>query len=444
MRDEAVLTTGMPSGYPPRRICGLRQAVTEQKPLLVSKLCRALIGSLFGNKLWVQSLEGWNMLRTSALILVAVLTAFGGICRAQEAPREGAEALECHRRCRQAFARGDIDEAIDFAKKAIELDSANSKYHLWLGIAYSEKTEKGFFISRLSNARKCKKAFERGVELDSTSASAREGLLEFLVRAPGIAGGSRDEAKEQAAKIAGTDAVRGHLAFAYVYQREGDSSRAENELKKAVTKSNGRPDTYCRLAGWYVNREEFEKAADIYLECALYNPEAPRPYYELGWFWQTQGEDQRAVEAFRKILRINPGDINAHFFVAVSYLDQSAWTKAAESISEIVAVDPDYPGLGYLEGRRALRSGTGLEEGVKAIEAYLDRDPQESYNPEWTYTHLMAGITSYRPSWAEARMTLGMLHEKLGNKKEASKQYEEALNLNPRLREAASAIESLK
>jgi tetratricopeptide (TPR) repeat protein len=144
------------------------------------------------------------------------------------------EAEENHQLCKAHFAAFDFDAAIKCGKKATEIDPTNSDYHLWLGIAYSEKTKQGWFLKKLTNAKKSKKAFEKGVELEPTSIAAREGALEYYLRAPGIAGGGVDKANKQAAEIYEIDQVRGHLANAYICRHEKDFSGAEAELMKAI------------------------------------------------------------------------------------------------------------------------------------------------------------------------------------------------------------------
>ncbi len=378
------------------------------------------------------------------ILILAWLMLPLGFCSAQNNTVDGPEAEKFHELCMSYFAKGNIDEAIHYAKKAVELDETNSDYHLWLGIAYSEKTKEGWFLKKLSNAKKSKKAFERGVELDPHSLAAREGLLEYLVRAPGVAGGSFDEARELAVEISGTDPVRGHYASAYIYQREEDFSRAEQELKQAVEISPQETEPYFRLAGFYVNQEEYEKAQATYLGAVDSNPSEIQAYFELGWFYQIRQEHDKASATFEKILQISPGEVNAYFFLASSYLDQREFEKADEAFSKIVENKPGHSGIDFLLGKKALLSGKDLEQGISFLEKYLEAEPQESYSPSWAYTHLLNGIESYGPSWAVAHCVMGTIYQQLGQRKQAEKAYKEALKLSPKLRQAEEALEKLE
>ena len=376
--------------------------------------------------------------------LLVYLLLLSGFCAAQDDSVRNLEAKRFHKLCKTYFAKGDIDEAIQHGKKAVELDQTNSDYHLWLGIAYSEKTKKGFFLKKLSNAKKSKKAFERGVELDPVSSQAREGLLEFLVRAPGIAGGSFEKAREQAAAIAKIDSARGHLAFAYIYERDEDFSKAELELKKAVEIAPEQTEPYFRLGSFYWNQKEFEKAEAAYLKAVANNPNDIGAYYELGWFYQIRDECEKAGEMFQKILEINPDEVNALFFLASSYLDLKEFEKADEIEARILKINPDYTGINSLMGKKALASEKDLEQGINYLEKYLQIEPQERYYPSWSYTHLMAGIESYSPSWAIAHWLRGGIFEKLGERRKAEKEYKKALKLDPKLEKAKKALKKLK
>jgi hypothetical protein len=57
-------------------------------------------------------------------------------------------------------------------------------------------------LLKKASATNCiKKKFEQAVELNPENFDARMGLLQFYLMAPGIMGGSKDKAREQAGEI---------------------------------------------------------------------------------------------------------------------------------------------------------------------------------------------------------------------------------------------------
>ncbi len=100
------------------------------------------------------------------------------------------------------------------AEKAVELDPKNSLYHQWLGTIYGGKADRD---RSFSDARKVKKEFEEAVRLNPSNVQARRDLEQYLMEAPWVVGGNKDEARNQVTAIEGIDPIQGHLARAEFY-----------------------------------------------------------------------------------------------------------------------------------------------------------------------------------------------------------------------------------
>ena len=107
-------------------------------------------------------------------------------------------AASCYYLGRIFLQEQEYKQAEKWFKKAIELDATNSNYHLWLAQTNGIRAQKANIFNKLSPAKKSKKYFELAVKLDENNIEAREGLILYLLNAPGIAGGNRDKALEQA------------------------------------------------------------------------------------------------------------------------------------------------------------------------------------------------------------------------------------------------------
>jgi tetratricopeptide (TPR) repeat protein len=143
------------------------------------------------------------------------------------------------------------------------------------------------------------------------------------------------------------------------------------------------------------------------------------------------------------MLERTPNDINLRCYLAGLYLDQRDYEKADDAISRIKDSVPDYSGIYYLAAKKALVTGTELDFGIASVRKYLEREPQDFYCPCWAYTHLLPGIVSSGPEWAAACLLMGNLHEALGDRKQAKKDYEKALKYNPKLVQARDALDRL-
>lgn len=92
---------------------------------------------------------------------------------------------------RTCFDQNDLKAAVKSLEKAVELDGSQADYYVWLGHAYGRKTENAGALKKLGLAKKSKSSYEKAVEMDPTNIDGRDGLMNYLLQAPGIAGGSK-------------------------------------------------------------------------------------------------------------------------------------------------------------------------------------------------------------------------------------------------------------
>lgn len=147
---------------------------------------------------------------------------------------------------RYAYAQGNSSQAVDWFEKAVARNDQVAVYHLWLGNALGDETQKASKFRQPFLARRVKSEFERTVALDPRSVDGRLGLVDFYSVAPGIMGGDMNKAKAQAAEILPLNAMRGHYALARVAERQKDTVTAEKELRAAVA---AQPDSNFGYAG---------------------------------------------------------------------------------------------------------------------------------------------------------------------------------------------------
>ena len=126
------------------------------------------------------------------------------------------------------------DAAVKAFERAVALDDKNPEYHLWLGNAVGSVAQNASVLRQPFLARRVKAEFERAVQLDPSNIGAREGLVSFYVRAPGVMGGSMARAREQAEAIAKINPMRGHFARASIAVNQKDLATAERELRAAA------------------------------------------------------------------------------------------------------------------------------------------------------------------------------------------------------------------
>lgn len=192
---------------------------------------------------------------------------------------------------------GDYDKAIAHGERAVKLEPRNAEYHLWLGRAYGHKAdqERSFWL-----ARKVRREFEEAVRLDPANIEARSDLLEFYAEAPGIVGGGKDKARQQAEAIAALDSVEGYLARAAYWLNEKKPEQAEAEYRRVLEAKPPRAGPYLEVADFYQKQLDAARMEAAVEAAAQVNPADPRLLYYRGVLRVLAGNRLSEAEQFLK------------------------------------------------------------------------------------------------------------------------------------------------
>lgn len=164
--------------------------------------------------------------------------------------------------CRAYFSLGDWDRGISACEKAVSLAPDNSQYHLWLGRIYGEKADKAGVFAAARLAGKVRDQFETAVRLSPNSVDAHSDLAEFYLEAPGIVGGGRDKAEQQARTLQGLDPARAHWVTARIAEKKKDFARAESEYRAAIEASHGSASAWLNLGLFFRHRQRWDEMAE--------------------------------------------------------------------------------------------------------------------------------------------------------------------------------------
>jgi tetratricopeptide (TPR) repeat protein len=160
--------------------------------------------------------------------------------------------------CRAYFQLGEWDRGISACERATALDPSNGVYHLWLGRVYGEKADSASFITAAGLAKKVRQEFEAAVQLAPNNADARNDLAEFYLEAPGIVGGGKDKAENQARALANIDLARADWVKGRIAEKNKDYATAEKEYRAAIQDSHGGAHAWFNLALYYWHRQDLD------------------------------------------------------------------------------------------------------------------------------------------------------------------------------------------
>jgi tetratricopeptide (TPR) repeat protein len=219
------------------------------------------------------------------------------------------KAESYYQEAEQAVDDDDLDEAAKLLEKALELDPDNCAYHFARGDIQGARAQKASVFTKISKARSCKSHWERAIELCPDSVKYYVALMQYHLQAPGIAGGSDDEAGRLLTEIYAMDSTEGRLAEAAIARDNEDFEGAER-MYLAIIESGADTLAALRALGNMSNYDvkNYEKAGTYYERLLAIDPEDWGTVYQMGRVCVLAGvHPHKAVQCFRRYVN-HPGE----------------------------------------------------------------------------------------------------------------------------------------
>lgn len=168
--------------------------------------------------------------------LVAAVFAFVSAGRAQApaTPAPPVNAAALYQQSLAALKQRDFKAAVDAAEKATQADPTKPDYFSQLGIALSQRMSEVNFMQMAMLSGRMRKAFEKSVELDPNHVAGLIGLSRFHTNAPEIAGGSIEQAREYAGRVAKLVPLQGEIELGHIATKAEDYPAALKHYEAAL------------------------------------------------------------------------------------------------------------------------------------------------------------------------------------------------------------------
>jgi tetratricopeptide (TPR) repeat protein len=263
---------------------------------------------------------------------------------AKEDPKDARAAVYLGR---ILLAQEDLENAVLWFEKAVLLDPASSDNQLWLGRGYGSQAQKANVFKQASLAGKIKKAFDKSVELDGKNIDARFALVEFYLQAPGIAGGSVEKAREQAAAIGKQDGLRGHRAVGRIAEYEKSFDSAVAAYARAEKEFPGKREPFFWTTNLYSKQKEYGKASDIMERLLKEQPAELLAAFQIGNLASQSGERlDRGEECLKLYLarepkKTEPSLATTHLVLGRVYEKKGSKDLARREYEAALKIDPE-------------------------------------------------------------------------------------------------------
>jgi tetratricopeptide (TPR) repeat protein len=219
--------------------------------------------------------------------------------------------------------QSDLDLAQKHIEKALASDSTNAEVHHLCGRIMGQQASNATLFA-LSYASKSLACLKKAVELEPNTITYRMALMSFYLGAPRIAGGDEQLAWEQVDAVSRLNDLEGTLAKLTYYRK----TEAVDDYQKLLAKS----------------RENYPQQAEF--------------HYRHGLVLQGNQQYADAIAAFRAAIKAKNDDVDKYKF--------NAW---------------------YQIGRTALFSKQQLDEGIMALNYFVDNAPKSNDFPNIHWAH---------------------------------------------------------
>lgn len=249
---------------------------------------------------------------------------------------------------RISLVEGEYDASIDRLEDAVYADSACSRYHQWLGMAYGLKAQRTGGFDQILKAKLTGKEFTKAVETGPGNAEARYNLMTFCLQAPSFLGGGMEKAKEHAKVLEETGGAHSYMAKASILRAEGDVVSAGKALEEGAAKCPDSGDLRQVLGEYYIETKQHEKALLAFEKTLKANPEDKGTLLLAGRAGAVAGKKAAfAEECLKKYLRLQcplakPQLAEAHYWLSVVYSKQGKAQAAKQEEKLARETDPGF------------------------------------------------------------------------------------------------------
>jgi tetratricopeptide (TPR) repeat protein len=241
----------------------------------------------------------------------------------------------------------DYDKAAEYAERAVSLADSVSENHLWLARASLGKAMQAGMVGAFLAARKGRSEYEKAIERDPSNLDARFELCMYYLIAPGMVGGSKDKAKEQATELDARNPLYGAYAWAGWWEREQQIARAESLYTRAVALDTSSTATALYGLGYFYDRnKKYDQAASVFRQIVEARPKDLVALFHLGRVYVISETNlDEAERAFTTYLSQGPApngpDLAAtHWRLGMVYDLQGRRDEALSELGDAVRLAP--------------------------------------------------------------------------------------------------------
>jgi len=242
-----------------------------------------------------------------------------------------------HERAKFHMGGQSFDQALTDIRKAITLDERNPALYVTLSDIYlftgqpessSEALGKAYALDPKNNAVLLKQAKLSLILKDYAK------TFEYVNQALAVS-----KINPQA-----------YFTRAIALLEQGDTSHAVGDLMLAVDQDQGYFEAYVQLGDLYAMKNDPMTSA-YYNNALNVKPASRETLYKLGMYYQENGQFEKAIQAYQRIMQVDSSFRNAPYNIGYIYLVYlNDFGKATGFFSKAIEIDPEYFEAWYNRG----------------------------------------------------------------------------------------------
>ena len=244
-------------------------------------------------------------------------------------------------------------------------------------------------------------------------------------------------------------------------QKQSATERARAFFQSAKNLKGQEPELELRLAEGFVALGQFDEAAGVYLDLLNNFPELPlvneSVRAKLGDLFLRTGNRRQTAELLQLVIRGNPTDARANYFLGSLASEQTNFVQAAECYARTVLLNPDFePAYGELANMQlALNRVADAQATLAAARKKFPRrfvleylsglaaSRQKNYTNALEYftaAEILAQASGLQRLSEAFYFQLGSAYERLGDLAQAEKNFLKCLELAPNFDDAQNYL----
>lgn len=231
------------------------------------------------------------------------------------------------------------DDAIRDMKKALSFDSSSIEIRHELSDLYFDNQQDNDALSILGETIALFPASERSL--------LKLSEFQYLLNKNDAALSTTEQLEKINPENPETDYMRGRILA-----QKGEDDKAIRAFKQALTKAEKHYDSLLELGTMYAQKKN--KSALSYLKRALEINPSTDVIFEIGNYYALQGDDNKALEEYGKVVRKDPQYTEAHIEAGRIHLKNKEFEIASRLFNIAVETAPTYPPAYYYRGKSYL------------------------------------------------------------------------------------------